>query len=315
MPEPEYYFCALQPAKRAAFRPGNNYDNRFSGGNKKGKSHFNLSTERRRNTNVVDAVVEDLIVEDEKILKLFNCDGMVAMGHQGVFIEFKKENDKFKAVGIPLADSGSSFMGYLTYVWPFSDFDLPFIFACCFNKFNNHFTKSLEENIAIDMSRVTTENDFRRLIMSIKDLVDESPAFKTPISELYVYNSDPSKADKSLYHVIKEALEKNEVFMPQENKRMVEALWNYHFIKLHDDFAKRFTWSNDTNVKVRNAIKTLLQKIPTYNNVFKTIFMSKVVDIIAWGEHGHPDLTPSCREDNRHLSLEFFKTLSNAVIQ
>lgn len=252
------YYCGIKQGKMGLI-PGDNYDNRFNAGRINGVSHFNLSKEKRKNVECINCTSKDLIIEDPFILGIIQSEARKIEKINGVFVEFKKEGDKYKAVGIPLCNTCGSYLRFLERIYACDEKAPASLYAALRLATANDSTKqTLRWNIK------RRDRTYDRELEALSRFIPEN-ILNTLNDNLYLYHSE--KQDLSLIHLLR---------IHDGNKEFEDAVLNgviTKIVKQYDDFIK---WKNP---KKAEGLKAIFGLAVSKKNFFAQWLMSRIVEI------------------------------------
>lgn len=252
------YYCGIKQGKMGLI-PGDNYDNRFSAGRINGISHFNLSKEKRKNIGSIDCTLKDLIIKDPFILGIIQSEAGKIEKINGVFIEFKKEEDKYKAVGIPLCNTCGSYLRFVERIYALDEKAPASLYAALRLATANDSTKqTLKWNIK------RRDRTYDRELEDLSKFIPEN-ILNTLNENLYLYHSE--KQDLSLIHLLQ---------IHDGNKEFEDAVLNgviTKIVKQYDDFIK---WKHP---KEAEGLKAVFSLAVSKRNYFAQWLMSHIVEI------------------------------------
>jgi len=308
---PEYYFCGIKRGIRYPFIPGNNYGNRFTGEKKDGSSTLRMSPKLRENPkdSTIDVFPNQIVVEDNLISKLFDisrddCDKAI-----GVFLEFSKEGETFRAVGMPIVEAGNSYLSIAEFLWPMFGVDFEFALACMIGKANKYYKQTLKGNIIFKGDEIFGEE----LQEEIKTILEPTSIWNRHISDLYVYSSRPSQEIYSLYHIIKEKAK-------DPNWELVkQRIWKIILGKVCEKFVGDYVSIH--HYRTRGAafldrFNKNISRIRDRSIDFYNTTMANIDTIMEYACTGMP-CPASYRDKDKwaNPSKEFFKDLSRILLQ
>ena len=251
------YYCGIKQGKKGLV-PGDNYDNRFTSVRINGISHFNLSEEKRKNVGCIDCTLEDLIIEDPFILGIIQSEAGEIEKINGVFVEFKKEGDKYRAVGIPLCNTCGSYLRFVERIYICSDNAPASLYAALrFAKANNSTKQTLRWNIARE--ELHSEKELTNLLGYIPENI-----LDTLNDDLYFYHSE--KQDISLFHLLK---------IYDGNKEFEDAFLNGIIPKI----VKQYDYFIGRRQKEAEKLKAIFGLAISKKNYYAQWLMARIAEI------------------------------------
>lgn len=252
------YYCGIKQGKKGLV-PGDNYNNRFSGKRINGISHFNLSKEKHKNAECIDCTLEDLIIEDPFILGIIQSEAGKLEKINGAFIEFKKEGNKYKAVGIPLCNACGSYLRFAERIYICDENAPASLYAALRLARANNSTK---QTLGWNIKRKDQDRD-----KELEDLLRFIPesVLNTLNDNLYLYHSE--KQDLSLFHLLK---------IYDGNEEFEDTVLSNIIPKIVDQYDNSVRWKN---LKKAEAIKAIFGLAISKKNYFAKWLMSHIAEI------------------------------------
>ena len=306
---PEYYYCAIKKGVKFPFIPGNNFNNRFTGERKNGSSTLRMNRGIRQNpkNSTIDVFPNQILIDDNLISSLLNIERKDRDKAISVLLEFSKEEDTFRAVGIPIARAGNSYLDIAEFLWPMFGIDFEFALACTIGKANELYTRTLGDNIVYRGQTIFGE----KLLEKIKAILKTTILWSSPISNLYVYNSRPSAGIYSLYHFIKEKT--TDPCWENIKRGIWEATLEKLFKKCSSDYLGYLRFGTDVFL---DRVNKNISMICNRSTDFYNMTMANIEVIIEYACTGL--LGPTDYYDEKRwieASKEFFGHLSKALLQ